>query len=71
MLNKNYERENRHMIEILRSYSDDICLMDRNQKATLNIFLSNIRQVIRNQGKGGVTLNHKLNSLFIYLNSII
>ena len=71
MLNKNYERENRHMIEILRNYSDDICLMDRNQKATVNLFLSNIRQVIRSQGKGGVVLNNKLNSLFIYLNSII
>ena len=71
MLNKNYTKENQHLIEVLREYSQDIALMDNNEKATVNLFLSNIRQVIRSQGKGGITLNHKLNNLLIYLNSII
>ena len=71
MLNRNYLKENEHLINIVREYSSDIALMDRNEKATVNLFLSNIRQVIRSQGKGGVVLNHKLNNLLIYLNSII
>lgn len=71
MLNKNYERENRHLIEVLRNYSEDIVLMNQNQKATVNLFLNNIRVVIRSQGKGGVILNNKLKNLLVYLNSII
>lgn len=71
MLNKNYTKENQHLIEVLREYSQDISLLGRNEIATVNLFMSNIRQVVRSQGKGGVVLNHKLKNLLVYLNSII
>lgn len=73
MLNKDYTRENTELLKILREYSSDLSTMDRNEIATIKLFLGNIRVIIRSQGgkKYGVVLNHKLKNLLVYLNSII
>lgn len=73
MLNKDYTRENTELLKILREYSSDLSTMDRNEIATIKLFLGNIRVIIRSQGgkKYGVVLNYKLKNLLVYLNSII
>lgn len=73
MLNRNekFIKENRYLVSILRQYTEDLRKLDRNEMATLQLFLKNTRTVVRNQGFGSEMMKERLYKIIDYLNSVV
>ena len=73
MLNKNerYMKENKHLVSILRQYSEDLYQLDQNEMATLKLFMANTRVVIRSKGFGSEMTRDRFYKIIDYLNSVV
>lgn len=71
LTNQKYFKENKHLVNILSQYTEDLCKLDRNEMATLKLFMKNTGVVIRSKGFGSEMTRDRLYKIIDYLNSVV
>lgn len=72
MLNANkLYKENKHLVNILSQYTEDLDRLNQNEMATLQLFLKNTRVVIRSKGFSSEMTKERLLKIIDYLNSVV
>lgn len=72
MLNTNkLYKENKHLVNILSQYTEDLDRLNQNEMATLQLFLKNTRVVIRSKGFSSEMTKERLLKIIDYLNSVV
>lgn len=71
LTNQKYFKENKHLVNILSQYTEDLDRLNQNEMATLQLFLKNTRTVIRSKGFGSEMTKERLLKIIDYLNSVV
>lgn len=71
LTNQKYFKENKHLVNVLSQYTEDLYKLDRNEMATLKLFMKNTGVVIRSKGFGSEMTKERLLKIIDYLNSVV